>query len=346
MDAKSLMRLAIVEARKGGRATRPNPQVGAVALTRDGILLTGYHARVGEAHAEKALISEAKARGISLEGSTWAVTLEPCSHHGRTGPCADALIKEGIKKISIGSRDPFPQVNGRGLERLRAAGIEVEENVLKDDCEALNHEWLTAHRQGLPYIRVKMAVSLDGLWASESGESQWITGPEARARGHELRARSDALITGRGTVEHDDPSFTARLENGGPLEGEWQPKVWVLSRERKTDFVGKKLAVHPRGAESAVVAPGQLRAFLGSLLESGVTQVLVEAGPTLTHSFLSEGLFNELIVFKAPKILGGNGARLPAFLEGSLPGLTLKLLGAEALGESGDLMLRYAPALT
>ncbi|MBS1982578.1 MAG: bifunctional diaminohydroxyphosphoribosylaminopyrimidine deaminase/5-amino-6-(5-phosphoribosylamino)uracil reductase RibD [Bdellovibrionales bacterium] len=329
-----LMRQALAEARLGGHAVKPNPQVGAALLSLGGELVLGHHQKVGGPHAEAQVLSECVRRGINPRGATIAVTLEPCSHHGRTPPCADALVNAGVARVIVGGLDPFPLVAGRGLERLRNAGIEVIPDVLREECEALNTEWLFAHRHVRPYVRLKMATSIDGLWTAADGESQWITGPAARARGHELRALADSLITGRGTVERDDPQLTVRL----PGFSAPQPKVWILSRTRTIDLAGRKLASLPGRAESRVVA--DLSAFLSELYQLHQFSVLVEAGPQLTGAFLAAGLFEELWAFTGARLLGGAGARLPAMAGGHLPGLELHLADVQSFPE-GDLLVRW-----
>jgi len=330
------MGLAIDEAKKSPRAVRPNPKVGAAILFKDGTTLSAHHKYFGGPHAEREVLNLARAQNRSTDGATIAVTLEPCSHFGKTPPCADALVEARVARVLVGSTDPFPEVNGRGLKRLREKGIEVVENVLQAECEEVNSEWLQAQRQGYPFVRVKMATSLDGLWAAESGDSRWITNEEARSKGHSFRARADAIVTGVGTVARDDAELTAR-DQSGKLMTE-QPKVFVLSRG-PFSLEGKKLKVHPRGAE---VCDGRsLSSFFKELLKKGVTDVLVEAGPTLTHAVLESGYYNEILLFTGPRLLGGQGLRMEAFKGGKLPGLELKLKSSESF-LSGDILSIYA----
>lgn len=340
MTPEALMRQAITEGSRGGRNVRPNPRVGAALLTTAGQVVVDYHKQVGQPHAEREVLARARAQGLDVKGATLAVTLEPCAHHGRTPPCTEALIAAQLAKVYVGSRDPHPLVAGRGIDQLREAGIEVSENILRSECESLNTEWLQAYRQGFPFVRLKMATSLDGQWTAADGKSQWITGATARNRGHVLRAEADALITGAGTVTRDRPAFTARLENGGLYEAARQPYVFVLSRQHQVVLADTPLAAHPNGAEAVLLADGNLRLFLEKLLARGFTQVLVEAGPSLSTAFLAQALVNEIELFVGGRLLGGTGMRLGELAAGHLPGLELKLLSCSQLSD-GDLHLRY-----
>ncbi len=334
-----LMRSAIEAAQKSTRQVRPNPKVGAAILFKNGTVLADHHKKFGEAHAERELLKICYEKNFDTRGATMAVTLEPCSHFGKTPPCADALIEAQIARVLVGSLDPHPQVNGEGIKKLKRAGIEVVEGILAAECESLNPEWLQAHRQGFPFIRVKMATSIDGLWTAEDGDSRWITGPEARQRGHELRKSADALITGVGTIERDNPSFTARDSTGNLFED--QPKVIVLSRGPYS-LDEKRIKLHPKGVD---LADGRdLKGFFHKLYEQECLEVLVEAGPRLTQAILESGFFNEVLVFVAPKILGGQGRRLEAFSGGHLPGLELKMTSSQTFN-SGDTLLAYKKVL-
>jgi diaminohydroxyphosphoribosylaminopyrimidine deaminase/5-amino-6-(5-phosphoribosylamino)uracil reductase len=336
---KVLMRRALAEATKGGRAVRPNPQVGAALRTMDGQIYVSHHARVGEAHAERRLLETLAAQGIDVAGGELAVTLEPCCHQGRTPPCTDIVLAARLKRVLVGLRDPNPLVAGRGLELLRGSGLDVVEDVLTDECRAINREWLRSHELGRPFVTLKMATSMDGLWSAENGQSQWITGPEARQRGHSLRARVDAIVTGKGTVESDDPSFTARASDGSLLET--QPRVYVLHRGQKFDLEGRRLSKHPAGAYAVQVS--DLQAFLTERFKAGDHHLLVEAGPRLSRAFLEHELVDELYLFQESLFLGGNGARLsPALAGGALPGKRFKLRHVETLGPSSLLTLLEA----
>ncbi|MDQ6917069.1 MAG: bifunctional diaminohydroxyphosphoribosylaminopyrimidine deaminase/5-amino-6-(5-phosphoribosylamino)uracil reductase RibD, partial [Pseudomonadota bacterium] len=206
---RELMARALTLAERGLFTTTPNPRVGCV-IARDGVVLgEGWHERAGQAHAEVRALDDARSRGHDTRGATAYVTLEPCNHHGRTPPCTDALVAAGIARVVSAMKDPHPIAAG-GEETLKAAGVSVETGLLEDDARELNLGWLQQLRRGRPWIRVKVAASLDGRTALENGASQWITGPDARADGHRWRARACAILTGIGTVRHDDPRLNVR----------------------------------------------------------------------------------------------------------------------------------------
>ena len=208
------MRRAIGLAKKGAGRTAPNPMVGAV-IVRDGeIIGEGYHERWGGLHAERNALADCKARGNSAEGAAIYVTLEPCCHYGKTPPCTEALIENGLARVFVGSFDPNPKVSGKGFAQLRAAGIEVTENVLREECDAVNHVFFHFIRTGTPYVIMKYAMTLDGKIATVTGASKWITGGEARRRVHEDRDRYAAVMCGSGTVLADDPLLTCRIPGG------------------------------------------------------------------------------------------------------------------------------------
>jgi diaminohydroxyphosphoribosylaminopyrimidine deaminase/5-amino-6-(5-phosphoribosylamino)uracil reductase len=221
---KNLMALALIEAsRSQVTLVRPNPRVGAALVSSSGIIVSGFHKKAGGPHAEIEVFNECKLKGIDTQGATLAVTLEPCSHFGKTPPCAQAVIDAGISKVLYAGLDPNPLVSGRGVKLLQDHGVEVVGGLGSLDAFELNREWLTAHKRKLPFIRIKMATSLDGLMSAQNGDSQWITGVEARNKGHELRAKSELMITGTGTVKKDNPKMSARGKDGKDLER--QPQV-------------------------------------------------------------------------------------------------------------------------
>jgi diaminohydroxyphosphoribosylaminopyrimidine deaminase/5-amino-6-(5-phosphoribosylamino)uracil reductase len=338
MTDQELMALAFAEAAKGGRAVRPNPRVGCAIRTVRGEVVAGYHKRFGGAHAEVEALEELARRGFDAKGATVAVTLEPCCHHGKTPPCTDALIKAGVGKVLVAIEDPFVRASGKGADVLWNAGIAVEIGLGKAEGEALNREWLYAHRVRRPFVTLKMATSLDGLWAAASGESKWITGPGARQKGHELRSRVDAIVTSSKTVEADDPELTARMPDGKLYPN--QPRVFVLSKTGEPDLSAFKVGRHPGWAKGVKLE--DLEGFLRKLHADGVHDVLVEAGPGLATAFLEGGFVSELWIFQGPRLLGGSGAHLGALAGGRLPGMELKVLQAEQLPE-GDLFLRAVP---
>jgi len=324
------MHLAVQEARRGGKAVRPNPRVGAAAWLPNGCILAARHEVYGGAHAEMKLLAKAAELGLSLRGARVAVTLEPCSHVGKTGPCADALIAAQIQSLLIGGQDPFPEVAGRGLARVRAANIPVEVGVLAKECFDLNRAWLTAQAQRKPFVRLKMATSLDGRWTSADGISKWITGSAARAGGHALRREADAIVTSLATIDADNPELSARRRDQSRYPE--QPQLFIVSREASNAarIEGKRVAAHPNGVRW-LAGTGTLGEKLQNLFEEGLFDVLVEGGPRLAHAVLEAGVVNEVHLFMAPQFLGGAGLGLPPFGGGKLPGCELVIRKIETL---------------
>ncbi|PPV33755.1 bifunctional diaminohydroxyphosphoribosylaminopyrimidine deaminase/5-amino-6-(5-phosphoribosylamino)uracil reductase RibD [Ectopseudomonas oleovorans] len=328
------MARALKLARKGLYSTHPNPRVGCV-IVRDGeIVGEGWHARAGEPHAEVHALRQA---GDKARGATAYVTLEPCSHHGRTPPCADALVAAGVSRVVAAMQDPNPQVAGSGLLRLAQAGIEVASGVLEDEARALNAGFIKRMEKGLPFVRVKLAMSLDGRTAMASGESQWITGPAARSAVQRLRAQASVVLSGADTVLADDARLTVRADELG-LGAEMmalaqrRPPLRVLVDGRlrvplsKTFFqVGPALVATCAAAAARdryladghelLAVPGSnghvdLRKLLLELAGRGVNEVLVEAGPRLAGAFARAGLVDEYRIFVAPKLLGSSARPL------------------------------------
>ncbi len=335
----AMMARAIQLAWRGRYSTHPNPRVGCVIAKGNEILGESWHERAGEAHAEVRALSQA---GPSARGATAYVTLEPCGHFGRTPPCARALIDAGIARVVAATKDPNPSVSGRGLDQLRAAGLRVTEGLLAESAAKLNPGFMKRMNTGRPYVRVKMAASLDGRTAMASGESQWITGPEARRDVQRLRATSDAILTGVGTVLADDPSLTVRMAELGDL-GQCtmpsrQPLRVIADRDVRTppgarilhggkvqlycstsavtsapaqDLAALGVRVHGVSWKDVGVDVGELLDELGA---RGINELLVEAGPTLAGTFISERLVDELWLYQAPVFLGSTGrptAHLP-----------------------------------
>ncbi len=331
------MARALRLARRGLWGTHPNPRVGCVVVRDGDVVGEGWHERAGAPHAE---IHALRAAGERARGAVVYVTLEPCSHHGRTPPCADALVAAGVAEVVAAVVDPNPQVAGCGLERLRAAGIAVRHGLMAAEAEALNAGFFRRQRAGLPWVRVKSAMSLDGRTAMASGESKWITGEAARLDVHRLRASASHMVTGIGTVLADDPSLTVRLP---PEEGAWrQPERVILDprletpagarilREPGETFVATlpgRAAARPDLAEAGarlVELPGdEERIDLAALLEwlareRQANEVMVEAGATLAGAFLEAGLADELVLYLAPHLMGSDarGAfTMPGVLE-------------------------------
>jgi len=332
-DARHMAR-ALELARRGLYTTHPNPRVGCVIVRDQQVVGEGWHVRAGEPHAEVHALRQA---GEDARGATAYVTLEPCSHHGRTPPCAEALVNAGLARVVVAMQDPNPQVAGRGLERLRQAGISVRCGVLEQEARALNPGFLKRMEHGLPYVRVKLAMSLDGRTAMASGESQWITGPEARSAVQRLRARSSVVLTGADSVVADGARMTVRPDE---LRVDADTAARVASRPPLRVLVDGRLRVPldapffqvgaalvatcaapasaagaaPHGVEYLAL-PGDdghvdLRQLLVELAARGTNEVLVEAGPRLAGAFARQGLVDEFQLFVAGKFLGSSARPL------------------------------------
>ncbi|MDT0179798.1 bifunctional diaminohydroxyphosphoribosylaminopyrimidine deaminase/5-amino-6-(5-phosphoribosylamino)uracil reductase RibD [Microbacterium sp. ARD31] len=293
---RAALRHAFALAQRGPRGV--NPQVGAVILSPAGeVLAEGWHHGAGTPHAEIDALS--KLGPDAARGATAVVTLEPCNHTGRTGPCAVALIEAGVARVVYAVDDPG-EVSSGGAARLRDAGVEVEGGVLRDEGETLIASWLTVQRLGRPHVTLKWAQSLDGRAAASDGTSQWITGPEARADVHRRRSLADAIVVGTGTVLADDPALTARREDGGLYEDQPRPVVVGVRAVPQE----ARLRKHPR---PFMQDEGEdLRDLLDRLRELGAQRVFIEGGPTLAASFLRQGLVDELLVYIAPTLIGGD----------------------------------------
>ena len=330
LDAHYMAR-AIELARKGLYTTHPNPRVGCV-IVRDGqIVGEGWHVRAGEPHAE---VHALRAAGALARGATAYVTLEPCSHHGRTPPCAEGLVNAGVARVVAAMQDPNPEVAGRGLKRLADAGIEVRCGVLESQARALNQGFLKRMEHGLPFVRVKLAMSLDGRTAMASGESQWITGPAARSAVQRLRAQASVVITGADTVLADGARLTVRADELG-LDAE--QTALAMSRAPLRVLIDGRLRVpldapffkagpalvatcvppaeQYRTGPECLVIPGDngqidLRQLLQALAARDVNEVLVEAGPRLAGAFAEQGLVDEYQIFIAAKFLGSTARPL------------------------------------
>jgi diaminohydroxyphosphoribosylaminopyrimidine deaminase/5-amino-6-(5-phosphoribosylamino)uracil reductase len=272
--------------------TSPNPWVGCVLEAADGTVVTGATRPAGGHHAEAAALAAAAADGVDPAGATVWVTLEPCAHHGRTPPCADALAAAGVARVVVGVLDPDERVRGVGVERLRTAGVDVEVGVAEAAVRAQLAPYLKHRETGRPWVVLKLAATLDGRTAAPDGTSQWITGPEARADAHGLRAESDAVLVGSGTVRVDDPSLTVRLVEGP------DPLRVVLG----TAPAGAR--VHP-----CLEVSGEVGDVLDTLGGNGVLQLLVEGGATVAHAFHRAGLVDRYVVYLAPALFGGDDAR-------------------------------------
>lgn len=318
------MQQALALAARAVGLTEPNPRVGCVVVSADGtrVLGAGHTQRAGEAHAEIMALRDAAAKGNDVRGATAYVTLEPCAHHGRTPPCCDALVAAGIGRLVGSLADPNPLVAGEGFGRLRAAGVQVEVGPGAEESRELNIGFFSRMERGLPWVRMKIAASLDGKTALENGASQWITSEAARADGHAWRARAGAVLTGIGTVLEDDPRLDVRLAPtprqpiavivDSRLETPLEAKMFVEGRPllvyTAVPDAGRRAALEGRGA-TVIELPGpggkvDLAAMLRDLARREVNELHVEAGHKLNGSFLREGLVDELLVYLAPKLIG------------------------------------------
>jgi len=364
-DRRAMAR-AIELAERGTRTTQPNPPVGCVIARGERIIGEGWHERAGEPHAEVAALRSLPSESDAA-GATAYVTLEPCSHHGRTPPCVDALIRAKVAHVVYSVDDPNPQVAGRGAEALRRAGVEVSAGLLAAEAEEVNAGYLMRRRHGRPFVRVKVGMSLDGRTALADGTSKWITGEAAREDVQQWRARSAAILTGVGTVLTDDPRLDVRLP------GAWrQPLRVVLDRNLRTPLSARLFEADPKpliftaNADderiAAIIAHGarvermangphratndaaSLRAVFARLGELEINEVLVEAGSTLTGALVRHGLVDELLLYIAPKLLGPQAR--PLF---DLPPLTdlqqaqrFRIMEQRQIGD--DLRVRLRPA--
>jgi diaminohydroxyphosphoribosylaminopyrimidine deaminase/5-amino-6-(5-phosphoribosylamino)uracil reductase len=328
------MQIALALAGRASQATSPNPKVGCVLVKEDVVLGEGWTQPVGQAHAEVQALRDAAQRGRSVVGATAYVTLEPCSHYGRTPPCANALIEAGVVRVVAALQDANPQVAGRGFAMLRAAGIAVEFGLLAAEARAMNLGFFKRMETGLPWLRMKVAASLDGFTALPNGQSQWITDAEARQDGHRWRARADAILTGIGTVLADDPQMNVRGISADEIGR--QPRKIVLdsylqlSPQAKLlqdggalvvcahDDLTKRRALEQAGAEVLclpdAVGRVNLPALLRELGQRQYNEVHVEAGAILNGALIEQNCVDELLLYLASKILG-SGAGLFALPE-------------------------------
>jgi diaminohydroxyphosphoribosylaminopyrimidine deaminase/5-amino-6-(5-phosphoribosylamino)uracil reductase len=307
--------------------TSPNPRVGCLLVLDGRVVGRGFHRAAGGPHAEVVAIGEA---GDLARGATMYVSLEPCAHHGRTPPCADLLVERGVRRVVAALRDPNPLVDGRGLDRLREAGVSVDTGLLEREAGRLNEAFVHWHQRARPLVTLKAAISADGLLSAEEGRSQWITGPAARRFAHRLRLRSDAVLVGAGTARRDDPRLTVRLPGAlrqplrvvlsasldldpraklfGAGTDAVRPRVYTV--ERAPARARKRLAGHADVVTVAAEGSGrpELRAVLQHLAEDGVQSLLVEGGGVTHHAFLAAGLADRAAFFYSPRVFGARGA--------------------------------------
>ncbi|WBY01575.1 bifunctional diaminohydroxyphosphoribosylaminopyrimidine deaminase/5-amino-6-(5-phosphoribosylamino)uracil reductase RibD [Ramlibacter tataouinensis] len=354
------MQQALALARRSLGLSEPNPRVGCVLVAPDGAVIgQGHTQEAGGPHAEVMALRDAAAAGHDVRGATAYVTLEPCAHQGRTGPCCDALIDAGIARVVAATGDPNPLVGGRGFERLRAAGIEVQVGPGAEQSRELNIGFFSRMERGIPWVRLKVAASLDGRTALDDGRSQWITAEAARADGHAWRARAGAVLTGIGTVLQDDPLLDARLAGVArqpplalvdsrlevPLTARLfgpQRRLWIYTAQPPSP---KWLELQERGAK-VVSLPGpggkvDLAAVLRDLAARDVNELHVEAGHKLNGSLLREGLVDELLVYLAPRLIGpGQPMAHLAPLASLAQALPLRFTSVEMVGEDLRVLAR------
>lgn len=333
---ETCMRRALELAERGLYTTDPNPRVGCVIAKGGKIVGEGWHRKAGEPHAEPLALMDA---GDKARGATVYVTLEPCAHHGRTPPCADALIAAGVARVVMATADPNPKVNGAGAGRLRDAGIAVETGLLAEEARVLNPGFFKRHLTGLPWVRVKQAMTLDGRTALANGESRWLTGEGARADVQHWRARSSAIVTGIGTVLADDPLLNVRI--GSDAGEARQPLRVVLDSKGRTP---KNARIFSQPGECWITGGADLPSLLKQFAAREFNEIWVEAGPTLAGAFIAARLVDELIVYVAPRLLGAD-ARPLAFLPPVLQladGIAWHFTDLRRFGE--DLRIMAVPA--
>lgn len=353
------MAQALRLAERGAYTTKPNPMVGCVLAKEEHVVGEGWHQRAGEAHAE---VLALQAAGDNARGATAYVTLEPCAHTGRTGPCADALIAAGVSRVVAAMRDPFPQVDGAGFDKLRAAGIAVQSGLLEAQARQLNRGFLSRIERGRPFVRIKLATSLDGRTAMANGDSKWISSEASRLDVQHWRARAGAILTGAGTVLADDPSLTVRLGDDtpfvAPLRVVLDPGLATIARGRVREGDAPTLYIHmadakpPREiqAQRAVAATVDgrfdLKAVLELLAARDVNEVQIEAGATLAGAFIAAGLADEILLYVAPVLLGDQARPLFGGLgiQDMQQRANLKIVDARVIGQDQRLLLQPVPA--
>lgn len=288
------MNIALLAARKGVRGA--NPLVGAVITSPDGYILhVGYHRGAGTAHAEADALAQARLADTDLSDTTMYVTLEPCNHTGRTGPCSQAIADAGVAKVVYSCDDATPAAGG--VNYLRSRGVEVEQGLLCHEALVLNERWVAASCAKRPFVTAKIAATLDGFVAAADGTSKWITGPGSRAAGHTIRARADAVMVGTGTIEADNPALTARDEDGNLLE--YQPYRVVMGERPVPED-----ALVRQGEKFVHLPTRDPKVALDELYNLGVRHLMIEGGPSVISSFLREDLVDELFWYQAPILLG------------------------------------------
>lgn len=327
MDDQKYMRIALELAENGCGWTAPNPMVGAVIVKDGRIIGKGYHERYGQPHAERNALADC---AESPKGADMYVTLEPCCHHGKQPPCVDAILEAGIRRVIIGSDDPNPLVAGKGIQILRAHGVDVTEHVLKKECDELNEVFFYYIQTGMPYVVMKYAMTLDGKIAAYTGESKWITGKAAREHVQQMRHRYRAIMAGVGTVLADDPLLTCRMEGGrnpvriicdSALRTPMTAQVVTTAAQVPTILAtccmdDRKYVPYVEAGCRILAVEGQdghvdLRALMKRLGQEYIDSILLEGGGTLNWSALESGIVRKVQAYIAPKIFGGQSAKTP-----------------------------------
>jgi diaminohydroxyphosphoribosylaminopyrimidine deaminase / 5-amino-6-(5-phosphoribosylamino)uracil reductase len=346
------MTRALELAALGLYTTDPNPRVGCVVTNADGVLGEGWHVRAGEPHAEVLALRNA---GLQARGATLYVTLEPCSHTGRTPPCADAVIAAGVARVVCCTRDPSPKVAGAGIERLLRAGIAVEVGLFADEARRLNAGFFSRFERGRPYVRLKMAMSLDGRTAPAGGGQMWISGEASRADVQTWRARSSAVLTGAGTVRTDDPQLNVRLsygswvrqplrvvldtmltsQRGAKIFNNDEALVFAAADAPLGSFKDLKVERIPRTGDGL-----DLDAVMQNLTAREVNELLLECGPTLAGAFVAKQLVDELVLYVAPKLLGSDAAPLMGIKLGDHTLPAFEFRDVQPMGEDVRLILK------
>jgi len=355
----ALMSQALRLAERAAYTAKPNPMVGCVIAHGEEVVGEGWHQRKGGPHAE---VIALQAAGDRARGATAYVTLEPCAHTGSTGPCADALIAAGVARVVAAMGDPFPQVNGAGFEKLRAAGIAVQQGLMEAQARKLNRGFLSRVERGRPWLRIKLATSIDGRTAMANGDSKWISGDAAREDVHRWRARSGAILTGSGTVLADDPQLTVRFaaptEFVPPLRVVLDPGLATVARGRIREGDAPTLYLHaadakkPRefAAEHAAVpirdGRMDLHAVLELLAERQINEAQVEAGATLAGAFMAAGLVDELLLYVAPVLLGERARPLfeGLMIDDMAHRMKMRIVETRRIGEDVRMLLQPGAA--
>jgi len=364
---RAMMRRALALAEQGRGYVSPNPLVGCVIVNSEGeVMGEGLHLRFGGPHAEANAVADAEAKGHSLSGATVYVTLEPHAHESKTPPCTKVLIEKGIAKCVVAMEDPNPKVSGAGIRELGAAGIEVQAGLLEAEARELNRFFIKHISTGVPFVTLKLGLSIDGRSALGNGTSKWITSEASRAKVHELRAEHDAVLVGTRTASMDDPALTVRFVNGrqplrivldARLELRRSLKLFSDEHASRTIVLTSATAAEKDGAwfrernielieVEKIDGAIDLKGSLARLGARGVGSVLVESGGTLAASFVKERLFDELIVFYGPLVLGSDAlpAVGPLHLTDLSHGARLSLFHFERMEGTDDLMMRFRPS--